>query len=86
MRVDDVARIELGSFVRPPEETGTDRHRVETVLGYVARTPEGVLLLDTGLGEGDAETEAWYRPRRVGIEDALRTVGLMVGDIDLVVN
>jgi N-acyl homoserine lactone hydrolase len=86
MRVDDVARIELGSFVRPPEETGTGRHRVETVLGYVARTPEGVLLLDTGLGEGDEETEAWYRPRRVRIEDALRTVGLTVVDIDLVVN
>jgi N-acyl homoserine lactone hydrolase len=86
MRVDDVARIELGSFVRPPEETGTDRHRVETVLGYVARTPEGLLLLDTGLGEGDQETEDWYRPRRVRIEDALRTVGLTVADIDLVVN
>jgi N-acyl homoserine lactone hydrolase len=86
MRVDDVARIELGSFVRPPEETGTDSHRVETVLGYVARTPEGVLLLDTGLGEGDQETEDWYRPWRVKIEDALRTVGLTVTDIDLVVN
>jgi N-acyl homoserine lactone hydrolase len=86
MRIDDVARIELGSFVRPPEETGTNSHRVETVLGYVARTPEGVLLLDTGLGEGDQETEDWYRPRRVRIEDALRTVGLTVADIDLVVN
>jgi N-acyl homoserine lactone hydrolase len=86
MRVEHVARIELGSFVRPPEETGTDSHRVETVLGYVARTPEGVLLLDTGLGEGDEETERWYRPRRIKIEDALRTVGLSVDDIDLVVN
>lgn len=86
MRVDDVARIELGSFVRPPEETGTGGHRVETVLGYVARTPEGVLLLDTGLGEGDRETEDWYRPRRIRIEEALRTVGLTVADVDLVVN
>ena len=86
MRVDDVARIELGTFVRPPAETGTASHRIETVLGYVARTPEGVLLLDTGLGEADEETEDWYRPRRVEIGDALRPVGLSVEDIDLVVN
>ena len=42
--------------------------------------------MDTGLGVGDEETEAWYRPSRVGIADALSTVGLSVGDIDLVVN
>lgn len=86
MRVDDVARIELGTFVRPPEETGTASHRVETVLGYVARTSAGVLLLDTGLAEGDEQTEDWYRPRRVTVEEALRTVGLTSEDIDLVVN
>jgi N-acyl homoserine lactone hydrolase len=86
MRVDDVARIELGTFVRPPQETGTADGRVETVLGYVARTAAGLLLLDTGLGEADEETEDWYRPRRTAIEDALRTVGLAVEDVDLVVN
>src|SRR4051794_23832443 len=86
MQVDDVARIELGTFVRPPQETGTDGGRVEPVLGYVARTPEGILLLDTGLGEADQETEAWYRPRRVPIEDALGRVGLAVDDVDLVIN
>ena len=86
MRVDDVMRIHLGTFVRPSQETGTRSSRVETVLGYVARTPAGVLLLDTGLGEADQETEDWYRPQRIGIEPALAQVGLTVGDIDLVVN
>ncbi|MGZ8735888.1 MAG: MBL fold metallo-hydrolase [Nocardioides sp.] len=86
MRVDDVVRLELGTFVRPSEETGTGSPKVETVLGYVARTSAGVLLLDTGLGEADEETEAWYRPKRVRIEDALRRVSLTTGDIDLVVN
>ncbi len=86
MRVDDVARIELGTFVRPPQESGTDSHRVETVLGYVARTQGGVLLMDTGLGQADEETENWYRPRRIRIEDALRTIGVAVEDVDLVVN
>jgi len=86
MRVDDVARIELGTFLRPAQETGTGTGRVETVLGYVARTEGGLLLLDTGLGEVDEETDAWYRPRRTSIRDALRTVSLAVEDIELVVN
>lgn len=86
MRLDDVRRIDLGTFVRPAEETGTGSARVETVLGYVARTPAGTLLLDTGLGEADEETEAWYRPRRIQVGDALGTLGVRVEDIDLVVN
>lgn len=86
MRIEDVARIDLGTFVRPAEETGTGSPRVESVLGYVARTPGGLLLLDTGLGAADPETEAWYRPRRIRIEDALRGLSLTTDDIDLVVN
>jgi N-acyl homoserine lactone hydrolase len=86
MRVDDVARMELGTFIRPPEETGNGQGRVETVLGYVARTAAGLLLLDTGLGAADEETEGWYRPRRVQIDDALGSLGLAVDDVDLVVN
>lgn len=86
MRIDDVARLELGTFIRPPEETNTGSPRVETVLGYVVRTPAGMLLLDTGLGEADPDTEAWYRPRRVEIEDPLRKLSLTTDDIDIVVN
>lgn len=86
MRIDDVARIPLGTFVRPAAETDTGSPRVETVLGYVARTSAGVLLLDTGLGEADDETEAWYRPRRTALPAALASVGLSIDDIDLVVN
>ena len=86
MRLDDLARLDLGTFVRPAEETGAGQPRVEAVLGYVARTPAGVLLLDTGLGEADAETEAWYRPRRVRIEDALAALGMSTEDVDIVVN
>jgi N-acyl homoserine lactone hydrolase len=86
MRIDDVRRLDLGTFVRPPEETGTGQPRVEAVFGYAVRTPAGVLLLDTGLGAADDETEAWYRPRRIGLDDALATAGLAVEDVSLVVN
>ncbi len=86
MRIDDVRRLDLGTFVRPAEETGTGQPRVEAVHGYVVRTPDGVLLLDTGLGVGDEETEAWYRPRRVPLGDVLATAGLTTDDVALVVN
>src|SRR3954471_6215743 len=86
MRIDDVRRIDLGTFVRPAEETNTGVPRVEAVYGYVVRTPGGVLLLDTGFGHADEETEAWYRPVRVPVDDALGTVGLATDDVGLVVN
>jgi glyoxylase-like metal-dependent hydrolase (beta-lactamase superfamily II) len=86
MRTDDVRRVLLGTFVRPPEETGTGRPRVEVVHGYLVRHPQGLLLLDTGLGEGDEETEGWYRPRRLPLPEALAGAGVALGDVDLVVN
>jgi N-acyl homoserine lactone hydrolase len=86
VRVEDVRRIDLGTFVRPAEETGTGEPRIEAVYGYVVRTGGGVLLLDTGLGVADDETEAWYRPRRVPIAEALQTAGLVLDDVSMVVN
>jgi len=86
MRTDDVRRLDLGTFVRPAEETGTGQPRVEAVHGYVVRTPAGVLLLDTGLGDAGPETEAHYRPRRVPIDAALATAGLTPDDVAVVVN
>lgn len=86
MRTDDVRRLDLGTFVRPAEETGTGQPRVEAVHGYVVRTPAGVLLLDTGLGDAGPETEAHYRPRRVPVAAALATAGLTTDDVAIVVN
>jgi N-acyl homoserine lactone hydrolase len=86
VRIDDVRRIDLGTFVRPAAETDTGRPRIEAVYGYVVRTDAGVLLLDTGLGFADDETEAWYRPRRVPVAGALGTVGLAIDDVSMLVN
>ncbi|GAA4102421.1 MBL fold metallo-hydrolase [Nocardioides kongjuensis] len=86
MRIDDVRRVQLGSFVRPAEETGTGQPRVEHVLGYVVRSPAGLVLLDTGMGEAGAETEAHYRPSRVPLPDALARVGVGLDEVALVVN
>jgi N-acyl homoserine lactone hydrolase len=86
MHANDIARVLLGTFVRPAEETGTGQPRMEAVYGYLIRHPHGVALLDTGLGAGDPDTEAWYRPQRVALPDALSRQGVDLAQIDLVVN
>ncbi|HYU85822.1 MAG TPA: MBL fold metallo-hydrolase [Kribbellaceae bacterium] len=85
MLTGDVRRVLLGTFVRPPEETGGDP-RVEAVFGYVVRHDRATVLLDTGLGEADTETEAWYRPRRIPLPAALAGLSLTLDDIGVVVN
>jgi N-acyl homoserine lactone hydrolase len=81
-----VLRLPLGSFIRPAQETGTGAPRVEAVYGYLVRHADGLLLLDTGIGSGDEDTERWYRPRRVPLPEALARVGASVDALALVVN
>lgn len=81
----EVRRLDFGYSVRPAEETGTGAPRVEPALGYLIDHPEGLLLVDTGMGS-HPEVDAWYQPRRVSLPDALAAVGVQVGDIRYVVN
>jgi N-acyl homoserine lactone hydrolase len=86
MRTHEVTRLLLGTFVRPAEETGTGQPRVEAVFGYLIQHNRGHVLLDTGLGEADAETESWYRPQRIPLQEALGAHGVSLGEIDVIVN
>ncbi|TSB32060.1 N-acyl homoserine lactonase family protein, partial [Streptomyces benahoarensis] len=81
-----VRRLDPGYFVRPASETGGPRPRVEPVLAYLVRRPEGLLLFDTGIGAADPGTEAHHRPRRRGLAQALADAGVAPADIALVVN
>jgi N-acyl homoserine lactone hydrolase len=86
MQTADVRRILLGSFVRPMQETATGQPRVEGVYGYLLQHPGGLVLLDTGIGEGDVETEAWYRPQRIPLPRALAGHGVSIEEVAIVVN
>lgn len=81
-----IRRLDLGYIVRPAAEAGGPEPRVEPVLAYLVRRPEGLLLFDTGIGGGEPETEAHYRPVRRPLPEALAAAGVAVDDIDLVVN
>jgi len=86
LKVADIRRIRLGSFVRPAEESMSDLPRAEDVLGYLIRHQDGLILLDTGMGYAGAETEAWYQPVRVPLPEALNVAGVTTDDIDVVIN
>ena len=75
-------RIDYGFFVRPATETGTGSARAEPCLGYLIEHPDGLLLVDTGMGEDDW-VDGHYQPRRVPLRKAL---GLDLDDIRYVVN
>lgn len=81
-----VRRVNLGFFIRPAQEVGGPEPRVEPVLGYLVRRPEGILLFDTGLGAADEGTEAHYRPHRRDLNEALAAAGVTPAEISHVVN
>ncbi|MFI2211679.1 N-acyl homoserine lactonase family protein [Streptomyces sp. NPDC020141] len=81
-----VRRLDLGYFVRPAAEAGGSRARVEPVLAYLVRDGRGAILFDTGIGVADPGTEAYYRPRRRGLREALSAAGVGLEEVSLVVN
>src|SRR5207245_10438837 len=56
------------------------------VLGFAIRHPDGVMLVDTGIGEGNAWIDEHYRPRRREVREALRASGLAPESVGTIVN
>jgi len=55
------------------------------VHAWAIRHPDGVILVDTGIGEGSDVIDSLYAPQIVALEAALLTIGLDIGDIAAVV-
>jgi N-acyl homoserine lactone hydrolase len=82
--VTDIRRIHLGHFTRPEGDEWAGQKIV--VVAYLLRHPKGVVLFDTGIGEGHPEAEAIYRPVRRPFEGALAIAGARLEEIDVVIN
>jgi N-acyl homoserine lactone hydrolase len=79
-----VNRLLVGGFLAP--ESVAPGERV-VVNAWVVRHPDATVLVDTGLAEHlPAEDVATMRFTRTPITDALASVGLRPGEIDLVIN
>ena len=77
--------MDYGYFVRPPEETGTGRHRVEPVLGYLIQHRDGLILVDTGMGY-HPDVDDHYHPRRRALHEAVAKAGGHLDEVRFVVN
>lgn len=88
MGVGSVNRIHMGSVklagrYNPPTYADT---RID-VYGYLVITDASdVVLIDTGVGEGNAYVETTFAPNRTSIDDELARFGVAVADVGFVVN
>jgi N-acyl homoserine lactone hydrolase len=51
------------------------------VHAWVIRHPDGVVLVDTGIGFGNPAIDEWYNPKVTSLADALGAIGLATSDI-----
>lgn len=81
-----IERLDLAVLTLPdwhPEAFGS---RSAPVYGYVIDHPDGAIVVDTGVGEGNDFIDEVYEPRRVRFEDALAAVGVAPSSVVAVVN
>jgi N-acyl homoserine lactone hydrolase len=80
-----VRRVDFGTVVLPGRGDRDEPSRVVPCLGYLVDHPDGVVLVDTGIGS-DPDVDDYYRPRRRSLAAALAAVGSSVDDVTVVVN
>ncbi len=56
------------------------------VFAYLIEHPDGLVLVDTGVGEGNELIDALYRPDHHDLGDAIAEVGHRIDDVAIVIN
>ena len=84
MSPDDVIPIHLADVTYPASHplAGEDG----PVLAFAIRHPDGIVLVDTGVGQGNAWIEESYRPRARDVREALTAAKLDPGAVRAIVN
>ncbi len=80
----EILPLDLGEVVLPPDHP--QGSGALPILAYVVSHADGLLLFDTGVGEGNAEVDEVYSPRRIEVAVALATHGLSPADVTHVAN
>jgi N-acyl homoserine lactone hydrolase len=82
--LDDVVPVVLATVTFPDFHPFAGQTGI--VNAFAIRHPAGVVLVDTGIGEGNAFVDQSYRPERRALAEELRAVGVEFGDVVAVVN
>ena len=80
-----VEQIHLATTPLPDWHPRADE-RVAEVYGFVVRHPDGVIVVDTGVGAGNEFIEEVYQPTVVPLVEALHRTGIDERDVDAIVN
>ena len=81
-----VERLTLAMIEAVPDwHPEPDTFKPFPVHAWVVRHPDGPILVDTGVGIGNALIDEWYRPRATPVGDALGAIGVEVDDVQAVV-
>jgi glyoxylase-like metal-dependent hydrolase (beta-lactamase superfamily II) len=81
-----IERLTVARVTRVPDwHPEHARFEAFPVHAWVIRHPDGVILVDTGIGQGNDAIDEWYRPRVVPIDEALASVQLSPDDVTAVV-
>ena len=84
MKADDVIPLHLSDVVYPVEHPLAGQ--TGPVMGFLVRHPEGLLLVDTGIGFGDPWIDANYKPNSWNIKDAIYRTRNHAENIRIIVN
>ena len=84
MTPDDVIPLHLADVTYPSSHplAGQD----DLVLAFAIRHPDGIVLVDTGIGEGSTWVDDNYRPRVRNVRDALSGAKLDPDGVRAIVN
>ena len=84
LTLDHILPLHLADVTFPPQHPLAGQHG--PVYGYAIRHPDGLLLVDTGVGWDNDDIDAAYQPRRRPLPEGLAAHGLHQRDVALVVN
>ena len=84
LTLEDILPLHLANVTFPAQHplAGTQG----PVYAYAIRHPDGLLLVDTGVGWGNEEIDDAYQPERRPLGEALSAHGLELQDVVLLVN
>lgn len=81
-----IERLDLAVVDLPDHHPAAQLGRTVDVHGFVIHHPDGVILVDTGVGFGNALVDELYRPRRAELLALLASTGIGPDDVVAVVN
>ena len=81
-----IERLDLATINLPADHPAADLGRSVAVHGFLIDHPDGPILVDTGVGFGNAFVDELYRPSRADLGGVLAHLGVDLGDVVAVVN